>query len=284
MSYKAALANVQQGGGKAVIIGDPKTEKTPEKMRAFGRFVKRLNGLYITAEDMGTTLEDMSLIHQETNYVVGLPVTEGGSGDPSYFTAYGVLTAIKACVYHQCRKTDLSGIRVAIQGLGQVGMKLAKQLQENGASLIVADINETAVQNAVHQFGAQAVLLQDIFAVDADVFAPCAFGGILNDGTIPSLRCKIVAGSANNQLAKSHHAQTLQERGILYAPDYLINAGGLINASSEGAGYDPQVVKKSIENIYHTILDIFEVAKRKSITTQEASDQIAEHRFLGKPL
>ena len=284
MTYKAALANVRQGGGKAVIIGDPKTEKTPEKMRAFGRFVERLKGLYITAEDVGTTIEDMSLIHQETSHVVGLPAKEGGSGDPSSFTAYGVFTAIKACVYYQFGKTDLSGIRVAIQGLGQVGMKLAKQLKEAGASLVVTDINEMAVQNAVHQFGAGAVSLQNIFSVEADVFAPCALGGILNDQTIPNLKCKIVAGSANNQLAEFYHARVLEKRGILYAPDYLINAGGLINASREGSTYNPQAVKKNIEETYYTLLEIFEVAREKKVTTQEASDQIAERRFSKKPL
>lgn len=279
MTYKAALANLALGGGKAVIIGDPITEKTPEKLHAFGRFVERLNGLYITAEDVGTSIQDMSTISEETRYVVGREAKEGGSGDPSILTAFGVFTAIRACVYYKMGKSDLSGVRVAVEGLGHVGIDLVKRLSEVGASLVVTDINEATLQKVVRQFGAKAVGVEEIFAVDVDVFAPCALGGILNDQTIPLLQCQVVAGSANNQLAEPYHAKALEERRILYAPDYLINAGGLINVSYEGPTYNIKDVMVHVEGIYYTLLEIFEAAKAHQITTSEASDCLARERF-----
>lgn len=282
MTYKAALANLQLGGGKAVIIGDPETEKTPEKLRAFGRFVERLNGLYITAEDMGTTPQDMSTIFEETSHVVGRDAKEGGSGDPSILTALGVFTAIRACVYYKMGKADLSGIRIAVEGLGHVGIDLVRRLSEAGASLIVTDINDAVLQKVVSQFGVKVVGPDDIFAADVDVFAPCAFGGILNDQTIPHLKCQIVAGSANNQLAEPYHAEYLEKRRILYAPDYLINAGGLINVTYEGPTYDPDVVRDHVEGIYYTLLEIFEAAKAHRVTTSQASDFLARERFSKK--
>ena len=282
MTYKAALANLELGGGKAVIIGDAATEKTPEKLRAFGRFVERLNGLYITAEDMGTTPQDMSTIFEETSHVVGRATREGGSGDPSILTALGVFTAIRACVYYKMGQTDLSGIRMAVEGLGHVGLDLVRRLSEAGASLVVTDINETLLQKVAGQFGAKAVGLDDIFAADVDVFVPCALGGILNDGTIPLLKCQIVAGSANNQLAEPYHANALEKRGILYAPDYLINAGGLINVTYEGPDYDINAVKSHVEGIYYTLLEIFEAAKAHHMTTSEASDCLARQIFSKK--
>lgn len=282
MTYKAALADLDLGGGKAVIIGNPETEKTPEKLRAFGRFVERLGGLYITAEDMGTTPQDMGVIFQETRHVVGRNAKEGGSGDPAILTALGVFMAIRACIYYKAGKADLSGVRVAVQGLGHVGADLVRRLSEAGASLVVTDINKATLQRAVAQFGAKAVSPESIFSEDVDVFAPCAFGGILNDDTIPRLKCRIVAGSANNQLAEPYHAKLLEKRGILYAPDYLINAGGLINVAYEGPGYNPDVVRKHVEGIYYTLLEIFEAAKAHRMTTSEASDFLARERFSRK--
>lgn len=279
MTYKAALADLHLGGGKAVIIGDATREKTPEKLRAFGRFVEHLNGLYITAEDVGTTPKDMSTIYEETRHVVGRETKEGGSGDPSILTSFGVFTGIRACVYYKMGKEDLSGVRVAVEGLGHVGIDLVKRLSEAGASLIVTDINKALLDKVARQYGAQAVGVEEIFSANADVFAPCALGGILNDKTIPLLNCQIVAGSANNQLAEPYHAKALEKRGILYAPDYLINSGGLINVSYEGPNYDLQEVMSHVEGIYYTLLEIFEAAKAHHITTSEASDCLAQDRF-----
>ncbi len=282
MTYKAALANLELGGGKAVIIGDAERDKTPEKLHAFGRFVERLNGLYITAEDMGTTPKDMTMISEETRHVVGREAKEGGSGDPSILTSFGVFTGIRACVYYKMGKEDLSGVRIAVEGLGHVGIDLVKRLSEAGASLVVTDINKPLLEEVSRQYGAQAVGVEEIFAADVDVFAPCALGGILNDEIIPRLKCQIVAGSANNQLAEPYHAKALEKRGILYAPDYLINSGGLINVSYEGPNYDLQEVMTHVEGIYYTLLEIFEAAKAHHITTSEASDSLAKDRFTKK--
>jgi leucine dehydrogenase len=279
MTYKAALANLELGGGKAVIIGDPKTQKTPELLHAYGRFVERLNGLYITAEDVGTSLQDMSTIYETTRHVVGREANEGGSGDPSILTSFGVFTGIRACAYYKLGKSDLSGLRVAVEGLGHVGLDLVKRLTEAGASLVVSDINKAALQKVVDLYGAVAVGVNEIFSADVDVFAPCALGGILNDETIPKLNCKIVAGSANNQLAEPYHAHELEKKNILYAPDYLINSGGLINVSYEGPNYNLQDVMTHVEGLYSTLLEIFETAKAHDITTSEASDSIARERF-----
>lgn len=276
MTYKAALANLNLGGGKAVIIGDPKTEKTPEKMAAFGRFVERMNGLYITAEDVGTSPEDMEIIHGQTKHVVGLL---GESGDPSILTAYGVFTGIKACLQHHYGHQSFSGIRIMVQGLGHVGMELARHLHEAGATLIVSDIDAALVQKAIKTFGATPVPPQDVFDVEADIFSPCALGGIINDQTINHLKCSIVAGAANNQLAESYHDTLLAERNILYAPDYLINAGGLINVTYEGPNYDREKVLLHVSGIYDTLLEIFSLAKASKITTGAACDHLAEQRF-----
>jgi leucine dehydrogenase len=279
MTYKAALANLELGGGKSVIIGDPHKEKTSEKLRAFGRFVNRLGGLYSTAEDVGTSPADMTIIHQETPYVVGLEAKEGGSGDPSIMTALGVFSGIRACVFYKLGQEHLNGVRVGVEGLGHVGIDLVRRLAEAGASLVVTDIDQTLVQKAVQQYGAVAVGPEEIFSADIDVFAPCALGGILNDDTIPQLNCKIVAGSANNQLAEAYHANDLEKRKILYAPDYIINAGGLINVTYEGPNYDIEAVTNHVGGIYYTLLEIFETAKAFDMTTSDASDRIARERF-----
>jgi leucine dehydrogenase len=279
MTYKAALANLELGGGKSVIIGDPSLEKTPEKLRAFGRFVERLGGLYCTAEDVGTTPKDMNIIGEETTHVVGKEAKEGGSGDPSILTALGVFAGIQACVYYKMGKSDLTGVRVAVEGLGHVGMDLVRRLAEAGAELVVTDINQAVVQQVVHRYDAKAVGPDDIFAAQVDVFAPCALGGILNDKTIPLLGCKIIAGSANNQLAESFHAAALEKKNILYAPDYIINAGGLINVTYEGKTYDIEAVENHVNGIYYTLLEIFEIAKAYHMTTSAASDRLAQERF-----
>ena len=279
MTYKAALANLALGGGKAVIIGDPKVEKTPEKLRAFGRFVERLGGLYITAEDVGTSPQDMSIIAEDTRYVVGRDDKEGGSGDPSIMTALGVFPGIRACVFYKLGKSNLAGVRVGVEGLGHVGLDLVRRLADAGAHLVVTDINKGLVHKAIHEYGAKAVKPDDIFGADVDVFVPCALGGILNDHTIPQLKAKIIAGSANNQLAESYHAKVLEERGILYAPDYLINAGGLINVTYEGPKYNAETVKDHVESIYYTLLEIFETAKAYHMSTSDASDRLARDIF-----
>lgn len=282
MTYKAALANLELGGGKAVIIGDPKTTKTPELLRAFGQFVERLGGLYSTAEDVGTSPKDMSIIYEETKYVVGREAKEGGSGDPSIMTSLGVFSGIRACVYYKMGRSDLKGVRIGIEGLGHVGMDLVGRLAQEGATLIVSDMNKNLVEKVVQEYGAKAVEVGAIYASDIDVFAPCALGGILNDKTIPLLKCKIVAGSANNQLAETNHAKSLEEQNILYAPDYIINSGGLINVTYEGPAYNPEVVKTHVEGIYYTLLETFETAKAFHMTTGEASDRLARERFTKK--
>ncbi len=282
MTYKAALANLELGGGKSVIIGDPHKDKTPEKLRAFGRFVERLGGLYSTAEDVGTSPKDMSIIGEVTSHVVGREAKEGGSGDPSIMTALGVFSGIRACVFYKMGKDNLNGVRVGVEGLGHVGIDLVRRLSEAGASLVVTDIDKSVVQKVVHQYGATSVGPNEIFAADIDVFAPCALGGILNDETIPQLKCKIIAGSANNQLAEHYHAAALEKKKILYAPDYLINAGGLINVTYEGPDYDIEAVTNHVEGIYFTLLEIFETAKAFHMTTSDASDRLARERFCKK--
>jgi leucine dehydrogenase len=278
MTYKSALANLNLGGGKSVIIGDAAKDKTPEKMKAFGRFIERLNGLYITAEDVNTTPEDMRMIHQGTSHVVGLP-GNGGSGDPSIITAYGVYMGIKACVKYKFKVNSLAGLHIALQGLGHVGMELARLLHADGVKLTVADLNSESVQYAVDHFSATAVSVHDILKTPCDIFSPCALGGVINDGTIDQLNCKIIAGAANNQLAEARHGHILHQKGLLYAPDYLINAGGLINVTYEGPNYNRHVVLKHVDGIYNTMMEILHMAEEQDIPTNIACDQIAEQRF-----
>ncbi len=276
MTYKSAMANLPFGGGKAVIIGDPRKDKSPSLLRAFGRCVEKLNGRYITGEDVGTTVEDIAFIRETTSHVVGLP---GGSGDPSLFAARGVYKAIQAAVLYQLAKPSLKGITVAVQGLGHVGYSLCKLLSEAEAQLIITDVEQELVQRGVKEFKAQAVSPESIYSVDAEVFSPCALGAIINDITLPQLKCVIIAGSANNQLHYSVHGDLLAERKILYAPDYVINAGGLINVSYEGPNYNVEKVKCHVERIPDTLFDIFHKAEKLHISTSRAADLIAEHRF-----
>lgn len=281
MTYKAALANLNLGGGKAVILADEKQTKTPEMFRAVGRLVERFNGRYITAEDVGTSPQDMAEIYKETKHVVGLDASgmKGGSGDPSILTAYGVYHALKGCAQYRYGSDSLSGVKIAIQGLGHVGMLLIDHLHKEGADLIVSDINQANVQEMIEKYNVRSVAPEEIYSAECDIFSPCALGGVINDDTITKFKCQIIAGASNNQLLTRAHADMLKNRGILYAPDYLINAGGLINVSYEGPKYDRAVVMKHVEGIRDTLIEILKTAEEQNISTSAASDQIAEQRF-----
>lgn len=276
MTYKAAVAGLNLGGGKSVIIGDPKTPRRELIFRAHGRAVESLRGRYITAEDVGTTVEDMDYVHMETSHVVGIA---GRSGDPAPVTAYGVYRGMKACGEVVYGSGSLRGRQVAVQGVGNVGFHLCENLSAEGAHLFVTDIDLDKIQRAVAAFRAEAVDPDDIYDVKADIFAPCALGGVLNEGTIPRLRVRIVAGGANNQLADDQQDNVLQERGVLYAPDYVINAGGLINVYSELVGWAPERAKRKAGEIHDTLLQIFELARQDGVTTSEAADRVAERRI-----
>ena len=281
MTYKNAAAGLNLGGGKAVIIGDPNKDKSEALFRAFGRFVQSLGGRYITAEDVGTSVEDMEQIKMETDFVAGLPQEFGGSGDPSPFTALGTFEGIRASVKYALKKDDLKGIRVAIQGVGHVGYYLSEMLHEAGAELIVTDIFEEKVDRVVSDFGAKAVSNDEIYGIDAEVFAPCALGAIVNDETIKQMKFKIIAGGSNNQLLDEKvHGKKLKERKILYAPDYLINAGGVTNVFFEVIKeYDSERVTKKVKNIYNILMEVYEIADQQNITTVAAAAQLAERRL-----
>ncbi|MBK3494069.1 Glu/Leu/Phe/Val dehydrogenase [Viridibacillus sp. YIM B01967] len=279
MTYKNAAAGLNLGGGKTVIIGDPLKDKNEEMFRALGRFVQGLNGRYITAEDVGTTVADMDLIHEETNYVTGISPAFGSSGNPSPVTAYGVLVGMKAAAKEAFGSDHLEGKKIAVQGLGNVAYTLCKYLHEEGAQLIVTDINESAVKRVVDEFGATAVDPKDIYAQDVDIFAPCALGAIINDDTIPQLKAKVIAGSANNQLKDSKHGDIIHEAGIVYAPDYVINAGGVINVADELYGYNHDRAMKRVEGIYDNIAKVIDIAKRDGIPTYLAANRLAEERI-----
>jgi leucine dehydrogenase len=276
MTYKNAVAGLNLGGGKSVIIGDNKTALREMIFRAHGRFVESLGGRYITAEDVGTSTADMDYVHMETDYVSGLA---GRSGDPSPVTAHGVFRAIQASAKERWGSDDLSNRTVAVQGCGHVGYYLAKELHETGAKLVVTDIDAERVKRAVSEFSARAVLPDEIYAVQADIFAPCALGAIINDRTIPQLRVEIVAGAANNQLLEERHGDELEARNIMYAPDYVANAGGVINVYSELAGWTSARSFRKADEIYYTILKVFEIAKTEKIPTYLAADRLAEQRI-----
>ncbi len=276
MTYKAAVAGLNLGGGKAVIIGDNKIRNREPIFRAHGRHVKALGGRYITAEDVGTSVGDMEFIKAETDHVVGLI---GKSGDPSPVTAFGVYRGMKACAKHRYGSADLGGKKVAIQGCGNVGYYLAELLHKEGAELIVTDIDKAKIERVVADFGAKAVGPDEIHAVEANVFAPCALGGIINDQTIPQLRVDIVAGGANNQLAEERHGDMLEAKGITYAPDYVINAGGLVNVNAELQGWTMERARNKAGEIYYTILTVFDIAKEERIPSYRAADRLAERRI-----
>ncbi len=284
MTYKSAMAGLPLGGGKAVIIADPQRDKTPELLRAMGRLVESLNGSYITAEDSGTSVDDLRHLAETTRYVVGITEKrdENGeihSGDPSPATARGVYVGLQATVREALGRDDLAGLRVAIQGVGNVGYHLARHLHEAGAHLWVSDINEQSVARAVEEFGATAVGTERIHAAEVDVFAPCALGATLSRETIGELHARVVAGSANNQLATDADGERLRQRGILYAPDYVINAGGVIDVADEHHGYDALRVRARIDAIADTLAEIYARARRDNLPTNEVADRIAEERL-----
>ncbi len=276
MTYKAAAAGLNLGGGKAVVIGDADEIKSEELWRAFGRFVQSLNGRYITAEDVNTTTQDMSYIAEETDNVTGLA---GTSGDPSPVTAFGVWKAIKATADEVYGTPDLEGKTVAIQGVGSVGYHLAKHIDEEGGKLIVTDIKQENIDKVVEDFGAEVVEPDEIFGVDCDIFAPSALGAVINDETIPQLKCDIVCGSANNVLAEERHGDKLDEMGILYGPDYVANAGGLINVYDELQGYNRDRAISRASKIYDNMKKVIEISKRDNIPTYKAADIMAEERI-----
>ncbi|WP_079530224.1 branched-chain amino acid dehydrogenase [Halobacillus hunanensis] len=279
MTYKNAAAGLNLGGGKTVIIGDPKTVKNEGLFRAFGRFIQGLNGRYITAEDVGTTVQDMDLIHEETDYVTGISEAFGSSGNPSPVTAYGVYRGMKAAAKEGFGTDSLEGKTVAVQGVGNVAFNLCRHLHEEGANLIVTDINEEAVQRAVDEFGAKAVGTDEIYSVDCDIYAPCALGATINDDTIPQIKAKVIAGAANNQLKETRHGDILHEKGVVYTPDYVINAGGVINVADELNGYNEERAMKRVETIYANVAGVFEISRRDNIPSYVAADRMAEERI-----
>jgi len=276
MTYKNALAGLPFGGGKSIIIGNHSTRKSPALLRAHGRFVETLKGRYITAEDVGTSPADMEIVRLETQHVAGLI---GRSGDPSPYTAYGVFRAIQASNNFLWRTDELEGLTVAIQGCGNVGYNLAKLLHESGVRLIVTDVNAENLSRVVDEFAAETVAPDEIFSVPADVFAPCALGGVLNDQTIPELKVQIVAGAANNQLLEERHGAMLRQRSIVYAPDYVANAGGVLNGCIELLDWVPAEASAKVIAIYDTVLRILKSAEEEGIPTNEAADRLAEERL-----
>ena len=276
MTYKNAVAGLNLGGGKSVIIGDNRTVRREMIFRAHGRFVESLGGRYITAEDVGTSTADMDFVHMETQYVTGLA---NKSGDPSPVTARGVFRSIQASAKHRWGSDSLEGKTIAVQGLGHVGYYLCKELHAAKARLIVTDIDASKVKRVVDDFGAKAVEHDAIFGAQADIFAPCALGGIINDKTLPKLRVEIVSGGANNQLLEQRHGEQLEEKGILYAPDYVANAGGVINVYSELAGWTRERSLRKADEIYDTLLGVYAIAREQKIPTYVAADRMAELRL-----
>jgi leucine dehydrogenase len=281
MTYKAAAAGLNLGGGKAVILGDSKVDKSEALFRAFGRYVESLNGLYITAEDVGTDMEDMELILTETRWVTGVSPAHGGSGDPSPVTAYGCLQGIKAALRERFEQPDLDGRTIAIQGLGSVGYYLAKYVKDEGAKVFGCDIDGESADRANSELGIEIVSADEILEIECDILAPCALGAILDEETIPKLRCGIVAGAANNQLAnEKRDGKELHNRGILYAPDFVINAGGLINVYNElGGEYNRERALRMTRGIYLNLMRVFQISKSEGIATYLAADRLAEERI-----
>jgi leucine dehydrogenase len=280
MSFKSSISGLNLGGGKAVIIGDAKTEKTPELMRRFGEFVHSLSGKYITAEDVGMETKDMDIVRDVTPYVSGISEARGGSGNPSPITAYGVFMGMKAAAKYQFGTDNLEGKKVLVQGIGHVGEVLVQHLTNEGAIVTISDINEERLHEVGSKYGAKIFTGNDLYSLDVDIYAPCALGATINDDTINKIQAKIIAGAANNQLANEvTHGNILKDKGILYAPDFLINAGGVINVYSELANLTPAQVMEKTENIYNTALEIFDFAKNKNITTHQAAMNIAQQRI-----
>lgn len=279
MTYKCAAAELDYGGGKSVIWGDPKTDKSEALFRAFARYVEALKGRYKTGTDVGTTYDDFIIALKETKHVGALPEEYGGGGNSGIITAYGVWKAIKAVAKELYGSDSLKGLKIAVQGLGKVGYHLVQYLLTEEAKIVACDINQDYIDKAVKDFGIEIVSTDEIMSVQCDIFSPNALGAILNDNTIPKLNCKGIAGAANNQLAEPRHADMLAERGILYAPDYVANAGGLIQVCDELEGYNKERAFRKTAMIYDRLLNIFAMAKAKNITTNIAADHIVEERI-----
>ncbi len=280
MTYKSAAAGLALGGGKGLIVADPRTDKTPALFRSYGRFVESLGGRYITTEDVGANAENMAWVAETTRHVVGLPREAGGSGNPAVMTGYGVRQAMRACAQAVWGSDSLEGKRVALQGYGNAAASLAQHLIDDGAELIVADIHEEAVRRAAQLPRTTIVDAGAIYDAECDVFAPCALGGVLNEETLPRLSARVVCGAANNQLATPDDARRLQERGIVYAPDFIANAGGVINVSFEvGATYDENAARAKTAELYDTMQRVLRLADANGVTTAEAANRIAEQRI-----
>jgi len=280
MTYKAAVSGLNLGGGKAVIIGDPEKDKSEALFRSYGRFIESLNGRYITAEDVNIGVEDIEHIYTETSNVCGVAITHGGSGNPAPYTALGVFKGMEASCLRVFNNRSLKGKVVMLQGAGAVGRNLVKLLSDAGAKIFVADINEKNIKALLEIVpDAERVGVNDVYDLPCDIYAPCALGATVNDNTVNRLKCKIVAGAANNQLAEPRHGDHLRERGILYAPDYLINAGGLMNVSIEFEGWSDSKARRMVETIYSTTLKIFEISEQNNIPIHKAADTLAEERI-----
>ncbi len=280
MTYKSAISGLNLGGGKAVIIGDAKTEKTPEMITKFAQYINSLSGKYITAEDVGTTTGDMDLIRDVTPFVTGISESRGGSGNPSPVTAYGVYMGMKAAAKFKFGSDKLQGKRIMVQGIGHVGETLVDLITKEGALVQITDINEARLQEIAAKYGAKIYNGADLYSADVDIYAPCALGATINDATIHKIKAQVIAGAANNQLANEKiHGQILKEKGIAYAPDFLINAGGIINVYGEIVGYGKEEAMKRTENIYNTTLEIFSFAEAQEVTTHQAALSIAENRI-----
>lgn len=279
MTYKAAAAGINLGGGQGVIIGNPENDKNELIFRAFGRFVDSLNGRYITAEDVGTTVEDMEIVRYETRYVTGLSSALGGSGDPGPVTAIGLKYGLLACVQEVLGKDSLKDVSVIIQGLGHVGMYLTELLHKDGCRLFVADIVSSKAKMAKEKFGAEIIKPEEVYDLKADVFSPNALGGIINDNTVERLKVKIVAGAANNQLEEERHAEILQKKNIFYAPDFVIGAGGMINVVNELEGFSQERALKKAQGIYDLMKKIIQISLKEKITTSQSANRMAEERI-----
>jgi leucine dehydrogenase len=279
MTYKAAAAGLNFGGGAAVVMGDPTREKTEALLRALGRHIESLHGRYITSQGYGTDVEDMQKIAIETRHVVGLHEAYGGCGDPSPITVHGALHGLRACLEEVGADTDVSRLTVAVQGLGRGGSELARRLTEIGATVVACEINPDVGARVQAELGIDLVDPEEIYDVECDVWSPCAVGEILNRETIPRLKCRIVAGLANNQLAEPDHVDLLVDRGILYAPDFVFNSGALIAVTEEIAGFSPERAKRRAENIYVVLRKVFSLSRARGITTAEAANAFAEERI-----
>jgi leucine dehydrogenase len=280
MTYKAAVSGLNLGGGKAVIIGDPKKDKSEALFSTFGRFIGSLNGRYITAEDVNITVDDIEHIYTETNFVCGVAKAHGGSGNPAPYTALGVFRGMEASLMKTHGSRSIQNKVVAIQGVGSVGLELAKIVHQHGGKILFTDINENNIKKMKEEIPtAEFVQSNDIFSVKCDIYAPCALGASINDQTLDQLKCKIVAGAANNQLKEDRHGTELKKRGILYAPDYLINAGGLMNVSIEFEGWNDSKSRRMVDTIYDTALHIFKISEDQNIPVNKAADVLAESRI-----